>query len=229
VPAGLIGKLSDNASNRTDPAPRVGRVTDNYATGTRAAYGAIATQYASTWDRTPASILTELDWLAAQLPAGARIADLGCGPGHHTRLLRERGLRVSGFDLSYEMLASVGTPGVVQADMLALPIADGSFDAVWSVAALLHIPRPVVPVALAEFARVLRPGGRLMLIVAEGDGEGWEIVPYDVPDREEAQRWYVLHRLDALSSLLDAAGFDVENHWRRAARRQWLHIHARLR
>ena len=201
----------------------------DYAATTRAAYGAIATQYARTWDRPPAWLLAELDWLAAQFPSGARVADLGCGPGHHTRLLRERGLRATGFDLSYEMLTSVGTPGVVQADMLALPIADGSVDGVWSAAALLHIPRPVVPVALGEFARVLRPGGRLMLTVAEGDGEGWETVPYDVPDREETQRWYVLHQLDTLSSLLDAAGFDVESHWRRETHRQWLHIHAQLR
>lgn len=206
----------------------MGRVTD-YAAATRAAYGAIATQYARTWDQPPAWILTELDRLVGQLPDGACVADLGCGPGHHTRLLRERGLSASGFDLSYEMLTSVGTPGVVQADMLALPIADGSFDALWCAAALLHIPRPTVPAALGEFARVLRPGGRLTLIVAEGDGERWETVPYDVPGREDAQRWYVFHRLDALSALLDAAGFDVEGHWRRATHRQWLHIHARLR
>jgi len=206
----------------------VERVTD-YAATTGAAYRAIADQYARTWDEPPAWILAELDRLAGLFAPGARVADVGCGPGHHTRLLRERGLRASGFDLSYEMLASVGTPDVVQADMLALPIAEGEFDAVWCAAALLHIPRPSVPVALAEFARILRHGGQLALAVAEGDGEAWETVPYDVPQREETRRWYVFHRLEALSTLLDTAGFDVESHWRRATHRQWLHIHAHRR
>ncbi|WP_372509555.1 methyltransferase domain-containing protein [Streptomyces humicola] len=42
----------------------------------------------------------EIDHLSAVLPRGARVADIGCAPGHHTRLLRERGFRASGFDLS---------------------------------------------------------------------------------------------------------------------------------
>lgn len=199
------------------------------ARANRAAYGVIANAYARTWDTPPPWLVAELDRVAALLPPGAMVADAGCGPGHHTRLLRERGLRAFGFDLSREMLASVGTPGVAQADMLALPIADGCFDAVWCAAALLHIPRPSVPTALAEFARILQPGGQLALAVAEGDGEAWEDVPYNVPGSADVRRWYVFHRLDDLSVLLDAAGFDVYGHWRRATHRKWLHIQARRR
>jgi SAM-dependent methyltransferase len=202
---------------------------DDTVLANRAAYRVIADAYARTWDQPPPWLLAELDRVAGLLEPGARVADVGCGPGHHTRLLRERGLRASGFDLSAEMLASAGTPGVAQADMLALPIAGGSFDAVWCAAALLHVARPAVPAALAEFARVLRPGGHLALAVAEGDGEAWEPVPYDVEGAQNVRRWYVFHRLDALSALLDEAGFDVQGHWRRATRRQWLHIRAQRR
>lgn len=196
---------------------------------TQAAYSSIARQYAGKWGEVPPWMAEEMGRLARLLGEGAKVADIGCGPGHHTRVLRDSGLRATGFDLSAEMLAAHGTPGLVRADMLALPIADGVLDGIWCSAALLHIPRPSVPTALGEFARVLRSGGELVLAVAEGDGDKWEPVPYDVPGGDQLRRYYVLHRLDGLSAQLDAAGFDVYEHWRRVTHRQWLHIHARKR
>ncbi|VTR23236.1 Trans-aconitate 2-methyltransferase [Serratia fonticola] len=42
----------------------------------------------------------QVAWIASQLPAGARILDLGCGPGFYTRMLTERGFRCTGVDFS---------------------------------------------------------------------------------------------------------------------------------
>lgn len=190
--------------------------------GTRSTYGVIADQYATRWSGSPDWLVGDMDRLAALLPPGARVADIGCGPGHHAEMLRERGLRVTGFDLSPQMLAARGVPGLVQADMRALPLASASHDAVWSAAAIVHVPRPDVSGALAEFGRVLRPGGHLVLIVAEGEGERWEEVPYQ-PD---ARRWYVYHRLEDLTGLLEAAGLTVRETARRPGNRNWLHFYA---
>ena len=190
--------------------------------GTRSAYGVIADQYAARWVGSPDWLAAEVDRFAALLPPGAKVADIGCGPGHHAALLRERGLHAYGFDLSLEMLSARGVPGVAQADMRALPLASGSLDAVWSAAAMLHVPRPDVPLALTEFARVLRPGGHLLLIVAEGEGERWEEVAY----RAEARRWYVYHRLEDLTGRLEEAGFKVSETVRRPGNRDWLHFYA---
>ncbi|AOP45500.1 class I SAM-dependent DNA methyltransferase [Streptomyces lydicus] len=197
----------------------------DFAATTRETYDAIAAAYARRWRSTPAAVTAEADRLAGLLPAGAVLADIGCGPGHHTRLLRERGFRATGFDLSREMLAAGGVPGLVQADMRALPLAPSAVDAVWCVAALLHIPRPEVPGVLAEFARVVRPGGRLVLSLAEGDGEDWEAVPY----APELRRWYVRHRLAPLTGLLADAGFEVTGDTRWTTHRDWLMLHARRR
>jgi SAM-dependent methyltransferase len=190
---------------------------------TRATYDVIGPEYAQRSTGPAAWTTTELDHLSAVLPPGSRVADIGCGPGHHTRLLRERGFRTVGFDLSRGMLASQGVRGVAQADMRALPMAAGALDAIWSAAALLHIPRPEVPVVLGEFARVLRPGGELVLSLAEGDGEFWEPVPY----RSARRRWYVLHRLEPFTEQVGDAGFHVIGHRRRTTHRDWLHIRAR--
>src|SRR5436305_11251963 len=93
---------------------------------TQAAYSSIAGHYARRWGQAPPWLVQEADWLATLLGKGARVADIGCGPGHHTQMLRENGLRATGFDLSAEMLTARGTPGLVRADMLALPIAAGA-------------------------------------------------------------------------------------------------------
>ena len=194
---------------------------------TQAAYSSIAGHYARKWGQAPPWLVEEADRLAELLGEGARVADIGCGPGHHTQMLRERGLRATGFDLSAEMLTTRGTPGLVRADMLALPVATGALDGIWCSAALLHIPRHLVPDVLAEFARALRVGGELVLAVAEGEGERWETVPYDVPEQDGLRRYYVLHSFDDLSTQLAAVGFDVYEHWRRETHRQWLHLRAR--
>lgn len=194
--------------------------------GTRATYDVIGAAYANRWASQPDQAVSWItDWAGrvfGALPAGARVADVGCGPGQHTVVLRDMGFRVAGFDVSTGMLTALGVPGLVQADMRALPLAEASVDAIWCSASLLHIERPDVPGTLAEFGRVLRPDGHLALTLAEGDGEGWEDVPYQ-PDR---RRWYVRHRLGPLTALLQAAGLITHGHWRRGGHRDWLHVHA---
>jgi ubiquinone/menaquinone biosynthesis C-methylase UbiE len=113
------------------------------------------------------------------LPAGERPAllDLGCGPGRDTLYFGQQGYAVVGADLSAGMLAEavrrVPGGGFVQADMRCLPFATNSFGGIWACASLLHLPRPDAPLALAEMARVLSPGGALFLGVKRGFDESW--------------------------------------------------------
>ncbi len=90
--------------------------------------------------------------------------DAACGTGRHTRYLHAQGHRVIGVDSSPDMLARAraGNPGVefLAGDLHALPVPDEGVDLVVCALALPHVPA-LSPV-LAEFARVLRPGGHLV-------------------------------------------------------------------
>jgi SAM-dependent methyltransferase len=110
--------------------------------------------------------------LATHLAPGARVLDIGGGPGRYTIWLAERGHRVVLADLSPELLAIAETrieqAGVgamveetVEADARDLARwADGSFDAVLSLGPFYHLPDPDDRKrAAAEMGRVLRPGG----------------------------------------------------------------------
>ncbi len=99
----------------------------------------------------------------ADLVRGAEVLEVGCGTGLILKRLEPLARRVVGVDLSGEMLgrARVRVPTVAQASALSLPFADGSFDVAVSFKVLAHIPE--VRAAVAEMARVVRPGGHLAL------------------------------------------------------------------
>jgi trans-aconitate methyltransferase len=108
-----------------------------------------------------------IEWLAAQ--PGERILDLGCGDGQLTQRIAAAGAQVAGIDASAEMAASARARGVAAevANAEALPHAAGTFDAVFSNAALHWVRNQ--DAMLAEVYRVLKPGGRF---VAEMGGHG---------------------------------------------------------
>lgn len=103
----------------------------------------------------------ERHWRGA--PAGSLWADIGCGAGTYTRLLAGQGLRVIGTDYSAPTLAKAarrgGATAWVQADVTRLPFGSGTLDGVlcFGVMQALSASAP----ALAEIARVVRPGGAL--------------------------------------------------------------------
>jgi TDG/mug DNA glycosylase family protein len=108
-----------------------------------------------------------LDELSRGLRRGARVADLGCGPGWHAALLRKRGFEVIGLDFARAMLreARLRARGValVRGDLARLPFARGSLDAAWARNSYMHLPAAELPTALAELHRALRPGARLRM------------------------------------------------------------------
>jgi len=101
------------------------------------------------------------------LPPGSRVLDLACGTGDFCRELDEGGLSPLGLDLSYGMLAAARTDApLAQADILRLPLPDGSTDGAICGFALRNLVE--LGPFFAELHRVVRPGGRIALLeVAE--------------------------------------------------------------
>ncbi|MGH2363627.1 MAG: class I SAM-dependent methyltransferase, partial [Chloroflexota bacterium] len=105
----------------------------------------------------------ELGIVAALMPAGGVIADVACGTGRATVLLRQRGQLALALDTSLPMLrlTTQAAPGpAIQADAFRLPLRNGACDAALSMRLLFHFP-DVSPL-LVELRRVTRPGGMLV-------------------------------------------------------------------
>ncbi len=120
-----------------------------------------------------------VDFERLRLRPGMRLLDLGCGGGRHAFAAWRAGAVVVALDASFPELVDVravaggmldageladGAPGgAVQGDALALPFPDGSFDRIVVSEVLEHIWQDQA--ALAELARVLRPGGAIAVTV----------------------------------------------------------------
>ena len=147
------------------------------------------------------------------LPAvtGLTVLDAGCGTGRYSRELAVRGATTVGVDLSLPMLerARAVTPRVVRADLRALPCGAMSVDHVICGLALGDVPE--LDLALAEAARVLRPGGRLIYSVVHPHGEaaGWSRT-FESDGRQlvVAGFW---HSPDAHRESCAAAGLTIES------------------
>ncbi|NUQ00707.1 MAG: class I SAM-dependent methyltransferase [Armatimonadetes bacterium] len=128
-----------------------------------------------------ADTAAQLAFLQATLAdgLGGRLLDLPCGHGRHAVELARWGWRVTGVDLSWPFLSTArqaaGANGLslplVRADMRAVPLADASFDVAICMFTSLGYFETVAENqrVLAEFARLVRAGGRLLLDLANID------------------------------------------------------------
>jgi ubiquinone/menaquinone biosynthesis C-methylase UbiE len=101
--------------------------------------------------------------LIARYGSGRDIFEAGCGTGLLLREAATVARRAVGLDLSRGMLSTAHTRGlkVVQGSLTAVPLPDASFDLVYSMKVLPHVPP--IREAVTELARLCRPGGHLLL------------------------------------------------------------------
>lgn len=136
-----------------------------------------------------------------------RLLDAGCGPGHWTDVLSERGRRdVLGIDGSIRFLESARDrfPGsrFIVGDLFALPIASRSQDGILAWYSIIHTSPTDLSQILEEFARTLAPDGSLLLGFFAGD-------PGVVFEHAVTTAYY--WSAEALTDLLHPHGFSVEH------------------
>ncbi|WP_199618181.1 class I SAM-dependent methyltransferase [Paenibacillus alkalitolerans] len=113
---------------------------------------------------------------------GLKLLDLGAGAGQHGQYLQSNGFDVHCVDLSPEMVKACRNKGLNAEvmDFYSLKFEEDSFDAAWSLNALLHVPKSSLHIVLNNIKTVLKPGALFYLGLYGGyDSEGiWEEDPY---------------------------------------------------
>jgi ubiquinone/menaquinone biosynthesis C-methylase UbiE len=171
---GLVDASEETQAGRIDEVRRVIDAYDDepwtlglevFELDHRSGYAAWAPKYDSMENALIRAEQPVVEGLTRRLPPSQRILDAACGTGRHSKHLAVAGHDVTGVDASPEMLALAreSVPGAtfVEGDLCNLDFADDGFDAVVCSLALTHVRDLTEPIA--EFGRVVRPGGRVIL------------------------------------------------------------------
>jgi ubiquinone/menaquinone biosynthesis C-methylase UbiE len=178
-----------------------------------ASYDQVAQQYTETFFEELARKPFDgqlLDAFANRVRDQGMVCDLGCGPGHVVRYLKDHGVEVCGIDLSTAMVqhASQRNPDIpfYKGDMRALDFPPASFAGIVAFYSLIHLQRPEVPQALQELSRVLHTHAPLLVAFHGGTGE------------VHTENWFgqgvsidaTLFTAEEMPGYLHQAGFQVE-------------------
>lgn len=196
--------------DRTRQSLRSGSMTLSDHNSVSAAYDASAAEYVrllgtmADTDQRDREVVER--WLA---DVEGPVLDAGCGPGHWAGWMHERGHDVTGIDHSGEFVRHARAHFPLpfhHGSMVHMPYSDGAFSGVFAWYSLIHMHPDEIPVALLELARVLRPGGSLLLGYFEG-----------APAEEFAHRVVTAYfwSAEALTLMLHGAGFAVTGSERR--------------
>ena len=148
-----------------------------------------------------------LEEFITRLASGARVLDLGCGPGlPATRLLADR-FEVTGVDISEAQLdaARRNVPDAlfVRDDIVRIDFSPGSFDGVTAFYSIIHVPRDEHPHLFERVSRWLVPGGLFLATLGAGDDPDWFGEWLGQP------MFFSSHDADNNRRLLSAANFDL--------------------
>jgi ubiquinone/menaquinone biosynthesis C-methylase UbiE len=151
-----------------------------------------------------------LNRFIAEVSGRGDVCDMGCGPGHVARYLRDKGATVFGLDLSPGMLEQARQldPDIQfrEGNMIALDLNDGSLAAITAFYAIVNLPRWSLPLVFRELERVLQPGGLLLLAFHTGN----EVLHQDELWGRSICMDFFLFQPSEIQQHLEAAGLVVE-------------------
>jgi SAM-dependent methyltransferase len=166
---------------------------------TLAVYAAQAQDYA---DMVAQEATPGLPRFISALAPGARVLDLGCGPGQCAVEMAAHGLTVEATDASAEMVALALARGIAaRVAVFADLSAQGRYDGIWANFSLLHAAKSDLPDALARIHAALVPNGLFHIGMKLGTGE----------HRDAIGRFYAYYSEGELLQHLTTAGFTPEH------------------
>ncbi|TCK66173.1 bifunctional GNAT family N-acetyltransferase/class I SAM-dependent methyltransferase [Curtobacterium sp. PhB136] len=185
-------------------------------------YERAADRYADRTDGHRAGLVDDLLGLVAP---GARVLELGSGPGRDALALEAAGLRVDRTDGARSFVDRLREDGHVARVLdVRTGVFGSGYDAVFANAVLLHVRREELPGVLRRAFVAVVPGGVLAATVKRGDGEDWSTRKLDRP------RHFTYWTGDALASVVSETGWtdvDVRETTAPGAEERWLTVTAR--
>lgn len=141
---------------------------------------------------------------------GDKVLDVGCGPGRDARYFVEKGLDVTGIDLTskFTEIASERVPKAefLKMDMRDLEFSKNTFDGIWVCASFFHVPKDEARETLKEFKGVLKPDGIISLSVKGGEGEKY----LKTNKYGGEKRFFAFYKEEEIKEMARSCGFKIK-------------------
>lgn len=147
---------------------------------------------------------------AKRLKKGVRVLEVGCGPGRDLQVLSKMGFDLTGIDISKEML-KIARKHNLEVELREMDISnmifkDASFDGVYTLYALIHLPKNEIRKALKKIYQMLKPRGIFLLVDHDDEFEG------DLPDLMDERKRPLFRCIipkDKMVDILMDIGFEI--------------------
>ena len=207
---GIVAAVVDRFASLIGLWPEESQQDDDYQrviASLRVAYGPGPAALRDGWAKEDFKVQERRRFLDLLRERGAAsLLEVGAGPGHDSLYFKQQGLRVLCTDLSPDMVQRCTAKGLDArvADFLRLGVPPASFDAVFALNCLLHVPTPDLPRVLKALSEVLVPGG--LLYVGTWGGPNQEGLVAD--PRYPVPRFFAFRSDEVMRQLL-AGQFDI--------------------
>lgn len=192
----------------------VGSMNSNTTQSIRQTYDRLSDEYARQFVNELQSKPLDRELLsrfAREVAYRGQACDMGCGPGHISRYLRNVGVNVFGLDLSPRMVerARELNPDISfrEGNMMALDLPEGVLAGIVALYAIVNIPKESLPLLFREMGRVLQPDGLLLLAFHIGDET---LHKEELWGQPISMDWFFFPTLE-IRRLLEGAGFAMED------------------
>lgn len=172
-------------------------------------YDEIAQAYCDKYFEFTSEDLPHLERFIKLLPKGARVLDVGCGPGGGVKYLLSQGFNAEGIDLSPKMIqlarAQVPNGKFSLMDMMSTEYPSDIFDGLMANYSLIHVPTADLANVLSELRRILKNGGKMLILSMIGQRDSL----VDVPLAPHRKVFINLPDMDIYLKMLEKIGFSI--------------------
>ena len=194
----------------------------------RQGYDLLGDQYATARDGNQAE-LELIEAFLRSVGTDGLVLDAGCGPGHPILTTLSERHHTIGLDFSRSQLdiaaTNARTAHLIQGDMVEVPVRSNAVDGITAFHSLIHIPYDEHQSVIDEFARILTPGGHLLLCEGPGDWSGtnedwlesgvemtWDIAGPDATRQQLRTSGFSISKEQEISSDFDGDGSWIYYH-----------------
>src|SRR4030042_3174536 len=192
---------------------------DDHVKKTVSVYDALADRYAAEINKYPPH--EERNIFISLLPKNGKILDRGCAAGRDSKYFFDSGFRVTGVDLSKNLLkiAKRNVLGVefISGDIRKMTFSKDSFDGIWAHTVLHHLKRTELTPLLINLHKILRKDGIIYIEVNEGKGEGYKADKFS----HNIKRFFTYIETDELTDMLKESGFNIIRIYRWNIKKRW--------